>query len=192
MDDDTKVFDWICSLFPETPSVASDLNSVLHENPGRISRAYRSLLEGYLSSPSTLLKVALEVPEQDHTGLVACSNIPFMSMCAHHFLPFFGTLDVVYEPGPYIVGLGKLPRLVDCQSRRFQLQEILVKSICQNMIEIAKAKGAYVRCVARHTCVCYRGPLAFPTMTQTTYSAGSLSGSERMLEIQSMLQATQI
>jgi GTP cyclohydrolase I len=132
----------------------------------------------------------LEIPARDFNGLVTSTNIPFMSFCAHHFLPFFGTVDIVYEPGSYIIGIGKMPRLVECRTKRFQLQESLVKSLCEDMMEFAKAKGVYIRSTARHLCVCYRGPEVHTTVNTTTYSMGSLTESVRMQEVSGALHSS--
>lgn len=188
---DSKLVDWLELIFPDCAMVAGELSRTLDENPGRISRAYRSLLEGYLCDPEAVIKVTLELPKQDYAGLVASTNMPFLSFCAHHFLPFFGTIDIVYEPGPYIIGIGKMPRLVDCRAKRFELQETLVKHLCDDMMLFAKARGAYVRSVARHLCVCYRGPAHYPTFNQTTYALGSLTRSDRLPEVLSIVSTSQ-
>ena len=126
---DPLLSEWIKSLLSDSPTAVLEFGQTLHDNPGRISRAYRELLSGYQTAPSTLLKAVLTVnPEESH-GLVSALRIPFLSFCAHHFLPFFGTVDVVYDPGAFILGIGKLPRLVDCHAKRFQLQEQLVRDI---------------------------------------------------------------
>jgi GTP cyclohydrolase IA len=186
---DGALADWIDSILPDAPEAGRELGRTLNDNPGRISRAYRSLLSGYLTDPKTILKITVEVPGRDHAGLVSTARIPFLSFCAHHFLPFFGTVDIVYEPGPYIIGIGKMPRLVECRARRFQLQEFLVRQIAEDMSEFAEAKGVYVRSTARHCCVCFRGPEDFTAVNTTTYSLGTLAVSTRMPEIISVLNA---
>jgi GTP cyclohydrolase I len=180
---DKLLLEWFQSIFPDCPQLTEDLSHTLEDNPGRISRAYRSLFEGYFLEPENIVKVTMEIPKHDFHGLVTSTNIPFMSFCAHHFLPFFGTVDIVYEPGAYIIGIGKMPRLVECRAKRFQLQESLVKSLCEDMMEFAKANGAYVRSTARHICVCYRGPEVHTTVNTTTYSMGSLSEPVRTQEV---------
>lgn len=187
-----KLLEWLQEIFPECPAVSEDLVKALQDNPGRVSRAYRSLLDGYLTPPETVIKVTLEVSNRDHFGLVSSVQIPFLSFCAHHFLPFFGTIDIVYEPGDYIIGIGKMPRLVECRAKRFQLQEALVKFLCEDMMNFARAKGAYVRSTARHLCVCYRGPEKYPTLNQTTYAMGTLRDPGRLQEISSVLSLPNI
>lgn len=189
---DYKVLEWIKSVFPDCKAAQNDLEETLTNNPGRISRAYRSLLGGYLTHPKDVIKVTLDISEQEYTGLVTSVQIPFLSFCAHHFLPYFGTIDIVYEPGPYIIGIGKMPRLVECRARRFELQETLVKHLCEDLMTYAQAKGAYVRSIARHTCVCYRGPKMYGAANQTMYAMGTLTSSTRMQEVLMLLNSTHV
>jgi GTP cyclohydrolase I len=180
---------WIQSLLSDSPAAVRDFEQTLHDNPGRISRAYRELLSGYQTVPSTLLKAVLTVKSSESHGLVSALRIPFLSFCAHHFLPFFGTVDVVYDPGAFIIGIGKLPRLVSCHAKRFQLQELLVQSICKDLMLHAGAKGAYVRAMAQHTCVCFRGPEASSVQNRTAYGEGTCVESPRLYEVLSLLEA---
>ena len=179
---DLMLLDWVRVLTRDWPGAAEELRETLGENPGRISRAYREMLSGYSASPREVLKVAAVVPN-GHQGLVAANRIPFLSFCAHHFLPFFGSVDIVYEPDTQIVGIGKIPRLVACRARRFQLQELLVKELSEDMMTYAEAKGVYVRSSAQHTCVCYRGPAQTTVVNTATYSLGSLGPPERFEEV---------
>jgi GTP cyclohydrolase I len=186
---DTMLLDWIERVTSGWPEASSDLGRTLSDNPGRISRAYRSLLAGYGVKPHDILKITMDTPHDGHHGLVSSDKIPFLSFCAHHFLPFFGQVDIVYEPGEYIVGIGKMPRLVNCRAKRFQLQELLVKQLAEDMMEHARAKGVYVRSAAHHMCVCYRGPDFATVKNVTTYSLGSLEHPEREPEILAAMQA---
>jgi GTP cyclohydrolase IA len=186
---DAKLLDWIEVVTQDWPEAAHDLGSTLVDNPGRISRAYRALLAGYSAKPHDILKITMEIPHDGYHGLVSSDKIPFLSFCAHHFLPFFGQVDIVYEPGEYIIGIGKMPRLVNCRAKRFQLQELLVKQLAQDMMEHAKAKGVYVRSAAHHMCVCYRGPDFATVKNVTTYSLGSLEQPQREPEILAAMQA---
>ena len=186
---DVKLLDWIEVVTQDWPEAAQDLGNTLADNPGRISRAYRALLAGYSVKPHDILKITMETPHDGHHGLVSSDKIPFLSFCAHHFLPFFGQVDIVYEPGEYIIGIGKMPRLVNCRAKRFQLQELLVKQLAEDMMEHAKAKGVYVRSAAHHMCVCYRGPDFATVKNVTTYSLGSLEHPHRETEILAAMQA---
>jgi GTP cyclohydrolase I len=187
---DAKLLDWIELVTDGWPEAARDLGNTLVDNPGRISRAYRSLLAGYSIKPHDVLKITMETPHDGHHGLVCSDKIPFLSFCAHHFLPFFGQVDIVYEPGEYIIGIGKMPRLVNCRAKRFQLQELLVKQLADDMMEHARAKGVYIRSAAHHMCVCYRGPDFATVKNVTTYALGSLEHHEREPEILAAMQAS--
>jgi GTP cyclohydrolase I len=113
----------------------------------------------------------------ERPGLVEVKDIGFYSICAHHFLPFFGDVDLAYEPGDRILGLGKLPRLVDAYARRFQIQEDLVRQVAHTMMEHGHARGVRVRARGRHLCMCSRGPSSPASITHTEYALGSLAGS---------------
>jgi len=143
------------------------------EGEKRIVKAYKELLQGYEQDPSTILKTTRPVTEPHH-GLVSIKNVNFYSLCGHHFLPFFGKVDIVYEPGEKIIGLGKFPRLVQIYAKRFQIQEDLVKDIAEEIMRSGKAKGVYVTATARHMCMCSRGPSDDTVETSTTYGLGTL------------------
>jgi GTP cyclohydrolase I len=113
----------------------------------------------------------------ERPGSVEVNDISFYSICAHHFLPFFGEVDVAYVPGDRILGLGKLPRLVDALARRFQIQEDLVREIAQVMMDSGHARGVRVRARAQHLCMCSRGPSSQTSITHTEFSLGSMDPS---------------
>lgn len=165
---------WLSAILPTAHATAA-LREAIAANGTRIDRAYAEMLEGYDMDPADVLTAAAVIGHgESHDGSVDVRSIPFASMCAHHFLPFVGSMDVTYVPGPYIIGLGKIPRLVRCRSRRFQLQELLVKDVAQDIVEVGQAQAVKVTAVASHVCVCYRGPSAAPAETRTTYSIGRI------------------
>lgn len=90
-------------------------------------------------------------------GEVQIREIPFYSLCAHHLLPFFGTVSIAYRPGPRLAGLGAVPRLVEHFARRPQLQERLTDQIADALVEALDPVGVVVHCRARHLCVEMRG-----------------------------------
>lgn len=137
----------------------------------RIVRGYRELLSGYDQDPSIILKTTCPV-EEVHQGVVRVYDINFFSICAHHFLPFFGKIDVTYVPGDRILGLGKFPRLVQAYSRRFQIQEHLVRDIAQEIVISGGARAAFVSSSGRHMCMCSRGPSDHTVVTDTSWVAG--------------------
>ena len=141
----------------------------------RIARAFQELLAGYRIDPTTVLKTTRMLESGEKPGLVEVREIGFHSICAHHFLPFFGHVDLAYEPGDRILGLGKLPRLVDVYARRFQIQEDLVREIAHTMMEHGHARGVRVKARGRHLCMCSRGPLSESSVTYTEFALGSLA-----------------
>jgi GTP cyclohydrolase I len=148
------------------------------EEPGsdeRIASAYRELLTGYRIEPSTILKTTRLLLPNERPGLVEVQDITFHSICAHHFLPFFGEVDLAYVPGDRILGLGKLPRLVDAYARRFQIQEDLIRDVAHAMMEHGNARGVRVRARGQHLCMCSRGPSCPSSVTHTEYTLGSMA-----------------
>lgn len=165
---------WLQQILGNAPDAIEHIEKLVTQNPGRISRAYEELLSGYQQNPQDLVQVTAPLDGQAYTGLISAIDVPFLSMCAHHFLPFHGFIDVVYEPGEFILGIGKIPRLVQCRARRFQIQEFLVRDIAADFMNFVKAKGVFVRARAVHVCVCYRGPRSYATSNAVTFSAGTL------------------
>jgi GTP cyclohydrolase IA len=153
----------------------------------RIVSAYTELLDGYGKDPAEILNEIERVRE--HPGLVLERDINFTSICYHHFLPFHGTIDVAYEPGEIITGLGRIVEAVRALAHRFQIQEFLVRDIAQALRERIGAKGVFVRSRAVHLCVHSRGPND-PTMeTVCTYAVGSLAAVERQAAVCQLLAA---
>ncbi|MCH7708538.1 MAG: GTP cyclohydrolase I [Myxococcales bacterium] len=141
----------------------------------RIARAFKELLAGYEIESSTILKTTRMLEPDERPGRVEVKDIAFHSICAHHFLPFFGQVDLAYEPGDRILGLGKLPRLVDALARRFQIQEDLVREIAREMMDSGHARGVRVRSRAQHLCMCSRGPSSQTSLTYTEFTLGSMA-----------------
>jgi GTP cyclohydrolase I len=164
---------WLEKLLPGTDA-ALTVEQSIRDNPGRIDRGYAELLGGYLIDPADVLARGAVSNEDRGEAEVESLDIPFMSFCAHHFLPFFGTIDIAYRPGALILGLGKISRLVACRSRRLQMQEILVREIAGDVMVHGRARGVRVIARARHTCVCYRGPTTPDVMNRVSYTLGEL------------------
>ena len=144
------------------------------ESEPRIVRAYQELLSGYGIDTSKILKTTCAV-EGEHSGIVRIRDINYYSICAHHFLPFFGKIDIVYLPGDRILGLGKFPRLVQAFSRRFQIQEHLVRDIAAEIITSGHARAVRVSSSGQHMCMCSRGPSDQTVITETSYVAGDVA-----------------
>jgi len=139
----------------------------LQDTPGRVERAWAEFLEGYTLEPKAILGTTFEA---ESTGIQACTNINFFSMCEHHLLPFFGTCAVVYKPNKYVAGLSKLTRLVDCFARRLQIQERMTQQIADALYEHLNPAGVLVICRAKHLCCHGRGirrsQMEFKTVAQ--------------------------
>lgn len=170
-----KLVEWLAKQVTDDPRALRWFEEKGSDD--RIARAYRELLAGYDIDTDTILKTTRMLGPDEHPGLVEVRDIGYHSICAHHFLPFFGSVDLAYEPGDRILGLGKLPRLVDAFARRFQIQEDLVRDVAHAMMEHGKARGVRVRATGRHLCMCSRGPSSPSSVTHTEYALGSLAGS---------------
>ncbi len=139
----------------------------------RIAKSFDELFHGYSLSAEGVLNEVVRV--ENYKGLVEVRNIQFYSMCEHHFAPFFGSVDIVYQPDKIITGLGKLVRLAkDVHGRRLQIQETMTKDICQDVMRVLGARGCYVRSRAKHLCICSRGPSDDLAESICSYAQGSL------------------
>jgi len=125
----------------------------LRDTPARIAAAYEELLKGYAEDPKNILRVEFN----ESSGIVLEKNIDFYSMCEHHFLPFYGRAHIGYLPAGKVVGVSKLARVVECYSRRLQLQERMTKQIADSIFEILKPRGVMVVTEATHLCMEIRG-----------------------------------
>jgi GTP cyclohydrolase I len=144
----------------------------LVETPRRVAESVSQLTEGYGVSPRQVVGSALFA----HSGedLVLVRDIPFYSLCEHHLLPFFGRCHVGYVPQGQVIGLSKLPRLVDVFARRLQLQERLTEEIAGAVEEVLRPRGVAVMMQARHLCVEMRGVERLHANTVTTCYLGVL------------------
>ena len=127
----------------------------LRATPARVARALRELTDGYEISPADVIADA--VFEQDYDELVLVKDIPFYSLCEHHMLPFFGTCHVGYLPRGRVVGLSKIPRLVEVFAHRLQIQEQMTRQIAEALNESLTPRGVGVVVEARHLCMEMRG-----------------------------------
>ena len=126
----------------------------LADTPRRIADMYLELFEGLDQDPAEQLRVQFE---EGHDEMVILKDIPFYSMCEHHFLPFHGTAHVGYLPDGRIVGLSKIARAVEIFARRPQVQERLTSQIADSIESVLGAKGVGVVIEAEHLCMTARG-----------------------------------
>ena len=127
----------------------------LEATPARVSRALRELTDGYDADPARI--VAGAVFDQDYDEMVVVKDVPFYSLCEHHMLPFFGTCHVGYLPRGKVVGLSKIPRLVEAFAHRLQLQERMTREIAEALNGAVTPRGVGVVVMARHLCMEMRG-----------------------------------
>jgi len=126
----------------------------LKDTPNRVIAAYEKLFGGYKQKPEDVLTV---FGDESYDEMIVVKNIEFYSMCEHHVLPFFGKAHVGYIPDGKIIGLSKIPRLVEMYARRLQNQERLTNDIAKGLSSILKPKGVGVILEAQHFCMMARG-----------------------------------
>ncbi|HYB60374.1 MAG TPA: GTP cyclohydrolase I FolE [Methylomirabilota bacterium] len=127
----------------------------LRDTPGRIEKALRFLTSGYQQDPAKVLNGAVFSVCYDE--MVVVKDIELFSLCEHHLLPFFGKCHVAYLPDKKVVGLSKIPRIVNLFARRLQIQERLTKQIAQAIQQSVQPLGVGVVIEARHMCMTMRG-----------------------------------
>ena len=127
----------------------------LKATPDRVAKAMRELTDGYGIKPEEV--VADAIFDQDYDEMVVVKDIAFYSLCEHHMLPFFGHVQVGYLPKGKVVGLSKIPRLVEVYAHRLQLQEQMTKSIAEALNGTLEPRGVGVVVEARHLCMEMRG-----------------------------------
>jgi len=127
----------------------------LEKTPARVAKAWEYLTAGYRQNVGDILNEALFTEEYDE--MVVVKDIDLYSVCEHHLLPFFGKCHIAYMPSRRIVGLSKLPRLVEMFARRLQVQERLTTQIAQTLNDVLQPRGVAVVIEALHLCMLMRG-----------------------------------
>ena len=143
-------FDKIIDLLGEDTS-----REGLLKTPMRASKAMKFLTEGYEMDPQQILQGAMF--KEDYNEMVIVKDIELYSLCEHHMLPFFGKAHIAYIPNGHIVGLSKIPRVVDVFSRRLQVQERLTEQILDCINDTLNPQGVAVVIEASHMCMMMRG-----------------------------------
>ena len=152
----------------------------LRRTPERFERALRYLTSGYHQDPEKVLNGAMFSVCYDQ--MVVVKDIDLFSLCEHHILPFFGKCHVAYIPDKRVVGLSKIPRLVNMFSRRLQIQERLTNQIAQAIQKIIQPLGVGVVIEARHLCMVMRGVEKHRTETITSAMLGAFRENQRTRE----------
>jgi GTP cyclohydrolase I len=142
----------------------------LRETPRRVEKSLRFLTSGYETDIDSILNNALFTVE--YNEMVIVRNIDFYSMCEHHMLPFFGKCHVAYLPDAKVIGLSKIPRLVDVFSRRLQVQERLTSQIAETILDKVHPHGVAVVMEATHLCMAMRGVEKQNSLTVTSAMLG--------------------
>ncbi len=142
----------------------------LLKTPERVAKAYQFLLHGYVTDPRTILESA--VFKEDYSEMILVKDIEVYSLCEHHILPFFGKAHVAYIPNGKIVGLSKIPRVVDIFARRLQVQERLTIQIRDAIQEVLHPLGVAVVIEATHLCMVMRGVQKQHSIATTSAMSG--------------------
>jgi GTP cyclohydrolase I len=143
----------------------------LARTPERYEKAMRFLTSGYQANLAELVNGALFHVKVD--GMVIVKDIEFFSLCEHHLLPFFGKMHVAYLPKNRVLGLSKIPRIVDMFARRLQVQERLTEQVAEAISSVISPRGVGVLCEARHFCMMMRGVEKQESSTVTSTMLGS-------------------
>jgi GTP cyclohydrolase IA len=180
----------------ETPLAASSTQELLRElllrlgedpdrdglrrTPERMQKALEYLTKGYQQDPTAVLQDALF--EVSYDEMVIVKDIEMFSLCEHHLLPFFGKVHVAYIPNGKVLGLSKIPRLVDIFARRLQVQERLTVQVAETIQEAIQPQGVGVVVEARHLCVMMRGVEKQHSSAVTSHMLGSFRSSDKTRE----------
>ncbi|HEX9660152.1 MAG TPA: GTP cyclohydrolase I FolE [Rhodothermales bacterium] len=142
----------------------------LLRTPERVAKAFQFLTQGYLIDPAEILRSALF--HEDYSEIILVKDIEVFSLCEHHMLPFIGKAHVAYIPNGRIVGLSKIPRVVDIFARRLQVQERLTIQIRDAIQNVLEPQGVAVVIEAKHLCMIMRGVQKQHSVTTTSAMSG--------------------
>src|SRR5713226_8145269 len=152
----------------------------LARTPARVEKAMQFLVKGYKDDPEALLREALFTVGYDE--MVIVKDVEMFSLCEHHLLPFFGKVHVAYIPNGKVLGLSKIPRLVDIFARRLQVQERLTVQLAETIQNAINPQGVGVVIEARHLCVMMRGVEKQHSSAVTSHMLGSFRSSDKTRE----------
>jgi GTP cyclohydrolase I len=161
----------------------------LLRTPVRVHRSLEFLTKGYNEDPLTLLNGALFTVKYD--GMVIVKDIEMFSLCEHHMLPFFGKVHVAYIPNGKVIGLSKIPRLVEIFARRLQVQERLTTQIAETIQDVIQPLGVGVVIEARHLCMMMRGVEKQHSSAVTSAMLGAFRDLDTRSEFLSLIRPKQ-
>jgi len=162
----------------------------LIRTPERVAKAYKFLTKGYKQNVDDVINGAIF--EEKYDEMVIVKDIDFYSMCEHHMLPFFGKIHVAYIPNGKIVGLSKIPRLVEMFDRRLQVQERLTQQIADVLQEKLQPKGVAVVAEGYHMCMMMRGIEKQNSITTTSAVHGAFRAEKTRLEFLSLISRNRL
>ena len=152
----------------------------LQRTPERVARMYEELLAGYRTDPVAMVNGAIF--ESDYKNIVLVRDIEFYSLCEHHMLPFTGKAHVAYIPDGKIIGLSKIPRLVEMYARRLQVQERMTQQIAEALEEILRPRGVAVMVEGAHMCAMMRGVKQAEANMVTSAMLGAFESDPKLRE----------
>jgi GTP cyclohydrolase I len=158
----------------------------LQATPARVEKAMAELTKGYDEDPTQILRGALF--DEDYDEMVIVKDIEMFSLCEHHMLPFFGKVHVAYIPKGKVIGLSKIPRLVEVFARRLQIQERLTRQIADAIQNAIAPQGVGVIIEARHLCMMMRGIEKQHSSTVTSAMVGCFRQKETRQEFLSLVR----
>lgn len=158
------------------------------KTPERASKAMQFLTSGYCQDPVEILRSAMFA--EDYNDMVIVKDIELYSLCEHHILPFFGKAHIAYIPNGHIVGLSKIPRIVDVFARRLQVQERLTHDILECINNTLKPKGVAVVIEASHMCMMMRGVQKQNSVTTTSGFRGQFEKIETRSEFLKLISSS--
>ncbi len=176
-----EIYREILSRLGEDPS-----RDGLLATPARVAKAMADLTKGYDEDPTKILRGALF--DEDYDEMVIVKDIEMFSLCEHHMLPFFGKVHVAYIPKGKVIGLSKIPRLVEVFARRLQIQERLTRQIADAIQNAIAPQGVGVVIEARHLCMMMRGIEKQHSSTVTSAMVGCFRQKETRLEFLSLVR----
>jgi GTP cyclohydrolase I len=184
---DTKLIESLSENYKTIiENLGEDINREgLQKTPERVAKAMQFLTHGYDLNPLEILKSALFT--EDHQQMIVVKDIEVYSMCEHHMLPFFGKAHVAYIPNGKIVGLSKIPRIVDAFARRMQVQERLTDEIKNCIQEALNPLGVAVVIEAQHMCMQMRGIQKQNSYTTTSSFTGAFEKDKTRKEFISLI-----